>query len=52
MDQQDKTINPAEDSREFAEMLKGLTDREKAQVKGIIIGLMMARDAQAMLATA
>ena len=40
------TAERAEDGREFAEMLKTLTDEEKAQVKGIIIGLMIARETQ------
>lgn len=39
------TAERAEDGREFAEMLKTLTDAEKAQVKGIIIGLTIAREA-------
>lgn len=41
-----------DDGREFAELLRTLSDSEKAQVKGIVIGLRMARDAQDVQATA
>lgn len=47
MQENEITVNRAEDGREFAEMLKALSDKEKAQVRGIIIGLVMARDARA-----
>ena len=41
-----------EDGREFAELLRTLSDSEKAQVKGIVIGLRMARETQTTQATA
>lgn len=37
------TVERAEDGREFAEMLKTLSDTEKAQVKGVMIGMVLAR---------
>lgn len=44
---EEKTKVQADDGREFAELLKLLNDKEKAQVKGIMIGLGMAREARA-----
>lgn len=40
------TAERAEDGREFAEMLKTLSDTEKAQVKGVMIGLVLARESR------
>lgn len=42
----EKKIIWQEESREFVEMLKKLSENEKVQVKGIMIGLMMARQDQ------
>ncbi len=52
IEKNEQIVNQTEDSREFAEMLKSLTESEKAQVKGIMIGLKMARDAHGALASA
>lgn len=49
MKDQEKKIVQTEDVREFAEMLNGLSGSEKAQVKGIVIGLKMAKDAAALV---
>jgi hypothetical protein len=45
--EQKKIIGQEEDSREFVELLKALSDGEKTQVKGIMIGLMIARQQRA-----
>jgi hypothetical protein len=45
--EQKKIIGQEEDSREFIELLKALSDGEKTQVKGIMIGLMIARQQRA-----
>lgn len=50
MKEQEKNNMQTEDVREFAEMLNGLSGSEKAQVKGIVIGLKIARDAAAAAA--
>lgn len=42
----EKTLNPADDSREFAELLKELDADEKAQIKAVIVGMLLARGAQ------
>lgn len=42
-----KDINQAEDAREVIELMKELTPTEKAQVKGVMIGLQMAREVAA-----
>ena len=42
----EKTLNPADDSREFAELLKELDADEKAQVKAVIVGMLLARGTQ------
>lgn len=52
MKEQKKIIGQEEDSREFAELLKGLSDSEKTQVKGIMIGLVIARQTRAITSTA
>lgn len=49
MKDQEKNIVQTEDVREFVEMLNDLSGSEKAQVKGIVIGLKMARDAAALM---
>lgn len=49
MKDQEKNIVQTEDVREFVEMLNDLSGSEKAQVKGIVIGLKMARDAAALV---
>lgn len=36
-----------EDTREYMELLKALDDSEKLQVKGIMIGIQMSREANA-----
>lgn len=39
-----------EDVREYMELLKKLNDSEKEQVKGVMIGLQMARESRAQIA--
>lgn len=41
---EDKKTNQAADVREYIELLKGLTEDEKMQVKGIMIGMQMTRE--------
>ena len=41
--------NQAEDVREYIELLKGLTQDEKIQLKGIMIGMQMQRELSAAL---
>lgn len=48
MKDENKIIGQAEDGREFAELLKSLSESEKEQVKGIMIGFMLARQQQAI----
>ena len=48
----DKTVNKEADSREFLELLKDLPDGDKKQVKGIMIGLVMARQQLEIMAPA
>lgn len=43
-------INQTEDVNEFMELLKELTNTEKAQVKGIMIGMQMTRQLVAQTA--
>lgn len=33
-----------DDAKDFAELLKGLTEEEKREVKGILIGMQISRD--------
>lgn len=39
-----------EDVREYVELLKKLNDSEKEQVKGVMIGLQMARESRVQIA--
>lgn len=45
---QKKEKNQTEDVREYIELLKSLTDAEKNQVKGIMIGMQMTREMAAL----
>lgn len=40
---EEKKVNQAADVCEYIELLKDLTDDEKMQVKGIMIGMQMTR---------
>lgn len=51
MKTKDKIISQEADSREFVELLKDLSDSEKTQVKGIMIGLVIARQTRAVPST-
>lgn len=44
-----KQENQEMDVREYIELLKGLTEDEKMQVKGIMIGMQMTREQLAVL---
>lgn len=44
-----KRENQEMDVREYIELLKGLTEGEKMQVKGIMIGMQMTREQLAVL---
>lgn len=44
-----KQENQEMDVREYIELLKGLTEGEKMQVKGIMIGMQMTREQLAVL---
>lgn len=39
-----------EDVKEYVELLKKLNDSEKEQVKGVMIGLQMARESRVQIA--
>lgn len=39
-----KEINQVEDAREVIELLKGLNDTQKAQIKGIMVGMQLTRE--------
>ena len=41
---EEKKVNQAADVCEYIELLKDLTDDEKMQVKGIMIGMQMTRE--------
>ena len=41
---QKREKNQTEDVREYIELLKGLTETEKNQLKGIMIGMQMQRE--------
>lgn len=44
--ERNNTMNQTEEARDFIELLKQLSGTEKAQVKGIMIGMQMSKEMQ------